>query len=433
MDNAETIFALATARGRAGLAVIRVSGPQAFPAARALAKTLPTPRKTSLRILWDGSEPLDQALVITFEKGASFTGEDVAEFHLHGGVAVIQSVLRVLGGMPGLRMAEAGEFTRRALENDRLDLPQVEGLADLIEAETEAQRKQALKVMRGELSRKCDIWRQKLVRAMALMEAVIDFADEDVPTDVRPEVSALLNEVLGELTREIDGRKAAERIRDGFEVALVGKPNVGKSTLLNAIAGRDVAITSEIAGTTRDVIEVRLDLDGLPVTLLDLAGIRESTDSIEKLGVDLALSRAVAADMRVFLVERADEASGFGIDVGRDDIIALAKADISDQRGLRVSGKTGYGIEALLAEIGGNISGKVFGSSLLIRQRHMEAIILAKENLVAALDGLESEDAMDELIAADLRFSVSALDGLVGRIDVEQVLGEIFAGFCIGK
>lgn len=433
MDNAETIFALATARGRAGLAVIRVSGPQAFPAARALAKTLPTPRKTSLRILWDGSEPLDQALVITFEKGASFTGEDVAEFHLHGGVAVIQSVLRVLGGMPGLRMAEAGEFTRRALENDRLDLPQVEGLADLIEAETEAQRKQALKVMRGELSRKCDIWRQKLVRAMALMEAVIDFADEDVPTDVRPEVSALLNEVLGELTREIDGRKAAERIRDGFEVALVGKPNVGKSTLLNAIAGRDVAITSEIAGTTRDVIEVRLDLDGLPVTLLDLAGIRESTDSIEKLGVDLALSRAVAADMRVFLVERADEASGFGIDVGRDDIIALAKADISDQRGLRVSGKTGYGIEALLAEIGGNISGKVFGSSSLIRQRHMEAIILAKENLVAALDGLESEAAMDELIAADLRFSVSALDGLVGRIDVEQVLGEIFAGFCIGK
>jgi len=287
--------------------------------------------------------------------------------------------------------------------------------------------------MRGELSRKCDIWRQRLVRAMALMEAVIDFADEDVPTDVRPEVSALLNEVLGELTREIDGRKAAERIRDGFEVALVGKPNVGKSTLLNAIAGRDVAITSEIAGTTRDVIEVRLDLDGLPVTLLDLAGIRESTDSIEKLGVDLALSRAVAADMRVFLVERADEASGFGIDVGRDDIIALAKADISDQRGLRVSGKTGYGIEALLAEIGGNISGKVFGSSLLIRQRHMEAIILAKENLVAALDGLESEAAMDELIAADLRFSVSALDGLVGRIDVEQVLGEIFAGFCIGK
>jgi len=433
MDNAETIFALATARGRAGLAVIRVSGPQAFPAARALAKTLPTPRKTSLRILWDGSEPLDQALVITFEKGASFTGEEVAEFHLHGGVAVIQSVLRVLGGMPGLRMAEAGEFTRRALENDRLDLPQVEGLADLIEAETEAQRKQALKVMRGELSRKCDIWRQKLVRAMALMEAVIDFADEDVPTDVRPEVSALLNEVLGELTREIDGRKAAERIRDGFEVALVGKPNVGKSTLLNAIAGRDVAITSEIAGTTRDVIEVRLDLDGLPVTLLDLAGIRESTDSIEKLGVDLALSRAVAADMRVFLVERADEASGFGIDVGKDDIIALAKADISDQRGLRVSGKTGYGIEALLAEIGGNISGKVFGSSSLIRQRHMEAIILAKENLVAALDGLESEAAMDELIAADLRFSVSALDGLVGRIDVEQVLGEIFAGFCIGK
>lgn len=433
MENAETIFALASARGRAGVAVIRVSGPRAFSAVISLAKSLPEPRKTSLRTLWDGNEPLDQALVITFGKGASFTGEDVAEFHLHGGVAVVQSVLRVLGTIDGLRAASAGEFTRRALENNRMDLPQVEGLADLIDAETEAQRKQALKVMRGELSAKCENWRQKLIRAMALLEAVIDFADEDVPIDVKPEVRELLEDVLTDLSNELKGRAAAERIRDGFEIALVGKPNVGKSTLLNAIAGRDVAITSEIAGTTRDVIEVRLDLQGLPVTLLDLAGIRESADTIEKLGIDLAITRAAAADLRVFLVESADDAKNFSITVQKDDIVARAKADIGDRNGLSVSGKTGFGLDALLTEISKVVSTRVFGSSSLIRERHVEAIVIAKENMSLALANLNSNDGMDELIAADLRFSISALDELVGRIDVEHVLGEIFAGFCIGK
>lgn len=433
MEFDDTIFALASARGRAGVAVIRVSGPQAFSSVLQLAKALPAPRKTSLRLLWDGDEPLDQALVITFEKGASFTGEDVAEFHLHGGVAVVQAVLSALGRLKGLRLAEPGEFTRRALENDRLDLPQVEGLADLIEAETEAQRKQALKVMQGSLSAKCEEWRQKLVRAMALLEAVIDFADEDVPVDVRPEVVELVGAVLASISKEIAGHDSAERIRDGFEVALVGAPNIGKSTLLNAIAGRDAAITSEIAGTTRDVIEVRLDLQGLPVTLLDLAGIREAQDEVEALGVERAKSRAVEADIRVFLIENEEQVERIGVFRQKGDIVVMGKGDLSTVAGLKVSGKTGLGIEELLECISCEVRDRTVGSSSLIRERHLQAIVKAEENLKKVLLGIESEDGLGELIAADLRFAVTALDELIGRVDVEQVLGEIFAGFCIGK
>ncbi|MCF6273179.1 MAG: tRNA uridine-5-carboxymethylaminomethyl(34) synthesis GTPase MnmE [Rhodobacteraceae bacterium] len=433
MENADTIFALASARGRAGVAIIRVSGPQAFLAVVELAKQLPEPRKTSLRLLWDGDEALDQALVIIFEKGASFTGEDVAEFHVHGGIAVVKSVLSALGRVEGLRSAQPGEFTRRALENDRMDLPQVEGLADLIDAETEAQRRQALMVMQGSLSQKCEQWRQHLVRAMALLEAVIDFVDEDVPVDVAPEVKELLREVLGGIESEISGSRAAEKIRDGFEVALVGPPNIGKSTLLNAIAGREVALTSEIAGTTRDVLEVSLNLDGLPVTILDLAGIRESNDTIEKMGIERAVKRANGADLRVFMVEENDNCSGDGIIWQKGDIVAIGKGDQSNVESLKVSGKTGLGVSRLLAGIAQELEGRAAGSSLLIRQRHKEAAENAIKYIKSTLLGLEDENTPYEIISADLAFAVSSLDELIGRVDVEQILGEIFAGFCIGK
>ncbi len=433
MEKADTIFALASARGRAGVAVVRVSGPHAFSCVQKLAGAVPAPRKTSLRSLFHKGEILDQALVITFEKGASFTGEDVAEFHLHGGVAVVKSVLSALAETEGLRAAGPGEFTRRALENNRLDLPQVEGLADLIEAETEAQRRQALKVMRGALSEKCARWRQNLLRAMALLEAVIDFADEDVPVDVTPEVFELVTSVQAELRAEISGHHASERIRDGFEVALVGAPNIGKSTLLNTIAGRDVAITSEIAGTTRDVIEVRLDLQGLPVTILDLAGIRESDDIVEAMGVDRAVHRASAADIRIFLVEDRAETDNLGVKRQSGDIVAYAKGDLGDSSGFKVSGKTGLGVDDLLGKISKELAQRVSGSSNLIRQRHLEAIENAAKNIENAISGLNSGGELNELVAADLRFAVAALDGLIGRVDVEDVLGEIFAGFCIGK
>ena len=269
-----TIFSLATAHGKAGVAIIRISGADAFSGVSKLVGSLQYEKSMALRaVRTPEGDLLDQALVLTFVAGASFTGEDVVELQLHGSPAITQAVLRQLSLLEGFVAAEAGEFTRRALENGCLDLTQVEGLSDLIEAETEAQRIQAIRVFDGALGAKADVWRQRLIRAVSLVEATIDFADEDVPTDVMPEVKELLEAVRKELSLEAAGVEIAERVRDGFEVAIVGAPNVGKSTLLNAIAGRDAAITSEYAGTTRDIIEVKIDLGGLPVTFLDTAGL----------------------------------------------------------------------------------------------------------------------------------------------------------------
>ncbi len=271
----ETIFALASARGKAGVAVFRISGPQALAAGEVLVGHLPAPHRAGLRRIVADGEVIDDGLVLVFPQGESFTGEPVVELQVHGSVAVAAALGRVLSAMPGLRLAEPGEFTRRALANGRLDLAQVEGLADLIDAETEAQRRQAERVLQGAVAERVAEWRKLLVRVTALVEATIDFADEDVPVNVAPEVEALLDRLGGELRREIAGSRVAERVRDGFEVAIVGAPNTGKSTLLNALAGREAALTSEVAGTTRDVIEVRMDLDGVPVTLLDTAGLHE--------------------------------------------------------------------------------------------------------------------------------------------------------------
>jgi tRNA modification GTPase len=300
----DTIFAMSSAQGKAGVSVLRVSGPQAFAACQKLCGDVPPRRVASLRVLSDADGGLlDQALVLTFAKGASFTGEDSVEFQVHGSIAVVSAVLNALAGMPDHRMADPGEFTRRALDNGCLDVAQIEGLSDLIDAETEVQRVQALRVLSGDLGTRAESWRRDLIRAAALIEATIDFADEDVPVDVSPEVSSLVSAVIEDLDREISGVGVAERIRTGFEVAILGAPNVGKSTLLNALAGRDAAITSDVAGTTRDVIEVRMDLRGLPVTLLDTAGLRDTTDRVEAIGVDRARTRAQSADLRVLLAE----------------------------------------------------------------------------------------------------------------------------------
>ena len=425
----DTIFALATAPGKAGVAVVRLSGPDVGKAADLLFGVLPPARTAVLRRLVDeAGRSLDEALVLYFPEKASFTGEEVLELQLHGSVAVVNAVLRVLSDIDGLRLAEPGEFTRRALENGCMDLAQVEGLADLIESETEAQRRQALRVLSGDLGRTADQWRQDLIRAAALIEATIDFVDEDVPVDVTPEVSELLERTLIKLKTEVAGVAVAERIRSGFEVAILGAPNVGKSSLLNVLAGREAAITSEIAGTTRDVIEVRMDLNGLPVTLLDTAGLRETDDVVESMGIDRAKERAEQADLRVYL-SLDNEQPEVGLRDG--DIAVKSKVDITGEVG--ISARTGQGIPELIQDITGVLSQRSARSGIASRERHRIAMQNAAESIEQAMEKIAMGEAFYDIGADDLRSAVRALDSIVGRIGVENLLDEIFSSFCIGK
>ncbi|WP_108860519.1 tRNA uridine-5-carboxymethylaminomethyl(34) synthesis GTPase MnmE [Ruegeria sp. Alg231-54] len=427
----DTIFALASAQGKAGVAVMRLSGLHAHSAAANLTGSPLPSRGMRVRSLYaaDGAR-LDDGLVLTFQAPASFTGEDVAELQIHGSTASVNAVMRCLSDMDGLRLAEPGEFTRRALENGKMDLTQVEGLADLIDAETEAQRKQAQTILAGDLGVLAERWRRDLIRAASLLEAVIDFADEDVPTDVTSEVNSLVTGVMADLQREADGVKIAERIRTGFEVAIVGLPNAGKSTLLNALAGREAAITSEYAGTTRDVIEVRMDLAGLPVTLLDTAGLRETEDHVESLGIELARKRADSADLRVFLT---DDPKDLGVQMVNGDIQVLPKSDLRDLSEGGISGKTGQGIDQLISQISDVLGTRTTSSGIATRERHRVALIKSRESLSSAMAVLESGPDLYDIAAEELRTAIRALETLVGRIGVEDLLDEIFSSFCLGK
>jgi tRNA modification GTPase len=373
---------------------------------------------------------IDHALVLRFDAPKSFTGEDVIEFQVHGSIAVVRSVLSELGSSGLGRLAEPGEFTRRALENEKLDLTQVEGLSDLIEAETEAQRKQAVRVLSGALGVQVEGWRKDLIRAAALLEATIDFADEDVPVDVTPEVSSLLSRVSDGLAKEIAGSFVAERIRTGFEVALVGPPNAGKSTLLNRLAGREAAITSEIAGTTRDVIEVRMDLNGLPVTFLDTAGLRESEDIVETIGIERAISRAKQADIRVFLTEQDAQ---LPLEPLAEDIVVCAKVDLYDDAVNGVSGKTGAGVSSLLSKIQQTLEVRSDAAGLATHERHRMSMVRASQDLANAMAQLAHGPAFYDISAEELRSAIRSLETLVGRVDVENLLDEIFSSFCLGK
>jgi len=427
----DTIFALASAQGKAGVAVIRLSGPDAHRAVAGMTGGALPARGMSLRSLHDpDGARLDDGLVLTFKAPASFTGEDVAELQIHGSTASVNAVMRRLSETDGLRLADPGEFTRRALENGKMDLAQVEGLADLIDAETEAQRKQAQTILAGELGNLAERWRRDLIRAASLLEAVIDFADEEVPTDVTPEVRDLISGVMADLKREADGVQIAERIRTGFEVAIVGLPNAGKSTLLNALAGRDAAITSEYAGTTRDVIEVRMDLAGLPVTLLDTAGLRDTDDHVESLGIALAKKRAESADLRVFL---SDDPLSLGVDIQPDDIEVAPKADLRNPEDGGVSGKTGQGIDQLISNISRVLSDRTTSHGIATRERHRIALTKALDALTAAMSVLESGPDLYDIAAEEMRTAIRALESLVGRIGVEDLLDEIFSSFCLGK
>ena len=420
----DTIFALASAPGKAGVSIFRISGSGAQDIAIKLCGNVPICR--GLRVLRYNETVLDKVLVLSFKQGASFTGEDVIEFHCHGSPAVVATISDSLSAV-GARLADPGEFTRRALQNERLDLCQVEGLSDLIEAETEVQRRQAYALMDGGLTDKVDRWRANLVRATALVEVTIDFVDEDVPVDVSVEVNTLISSVVRDLQLEIEGSFVAERVREGFEVAIIGPPNIGKSTLLNTLAGRQAAITSEIAGTTRDVIEVRMDLNGIPVTILDTAGLRETKDKIEELGVVLARKRAELADLRVFLTLDG-KTIGLGVDPGSDDLVLRGKAD----DGGGISGKTGAGLDQMIKHITRVLGDRVAFAQSAVRQRHRLAMKDAI-NYIFQAKKLLASNGESELIAMELNTALHAMNSIIGRVGVEDLLDEIFASFCLGK
>ena len=421
----DLIFAEATSPGKGGISVMRLSGEGARLAAEKLVGPLTRSRYAELRKIRDGQEIIDSALVLWFETEQSFTGEEVVEFHLHGAPVIVKRVSRALLDM-GIRWAEAGEFTKRAFLNNRVDLAEVEGLGDLLEAETEAQRQLAVRVAQGGLGQKTDEWRNMLIRAGALVEASVDFADEDVPEKIPSEVYEILTQLKRQLDDEIGGFAAAERVRKGLEVAVIGPPNAGKSSLINRIARRDIALVSDIEGTTRDIIEARIDLYGLAVTLLDTAGLRDSSDQIEKMGVSLARRRANAADLRLHLSETGDVVT----DLWRDgDIAVRTKSDLGgDKAGdVAISSSTGGGIDALLLQLFNRLSSRVVGAGTISHERQLRALMDASSVL------MDVDSLPPEILAEAIRAASSSLDKLLGRIGAEDYLGVIFSSFCIGK
>jgi tRNA modification GTPase len=437
----DTIFALSSGRGPSAIAVVRISGPRARFGLETFTGKIPAPRRAAYATFRDpdSRETIDDGLALWFPAPASETGEDTAELHLHGGRAILAAVFRVLGRIDGFRPAEAGEFTRRALLNGKLDLAAVEGLGDLVAAETEAQRRQALAQFRGALSAKVEAWRAKLVDALALIEAAIDFSDEG---DVRGDLPRSSMKIAGELAAEIRPVLAdaarGERLREGFTVAITGAPNAGKSTLLNRLAEREVAIVSAIPGTTRDAIEVALDLAGVPVVLIDTAGMRETNDPVEAEGVRRARARAEAADLVLWLVDdsRADARPE---NISRNIWPVRTKADLIDsdsQRSLRkqgfivVSAKTGLGIDELIAKLSNEAERLGGEPALVTRARQRHALAEALKHLEAILP---APPPPEEIIAEELRLAARALGRITGRVDIEEVLDEIFKNFCIGK
>ncbi|CAK0769461.1 tRNA modification GTPase MnmE [uncultured Gammaproteobacteria bacterium] len=447
----ETIFAQATPAGHGAVVVLRLSGPQAATALTTLTgKPPPAPRRATLVALRrprDG-ELLDRSLALWFPAPASYTGEDVVELHLHGGRAVVAGVVGVLAELPGLRVAEPGEFTRRAFENGRMDLTEAEGVADLVGAETQAQRRQALNQMGGVLSRLYEGWRERLLHVLALLEAEIDFSDQDLPDEVTAPAWAEVRALIDELAAHLDDGGCGERLRDGISIAIIGPPNAGKSSLLNALARREVAIVSTRAGTTRDVIEVHLDLAGIPVTLADTAGLRETEDEIEAEGVRRARQRAAHADLTIAVFDggvwpHLDPVTLALVESHASRTLAVVnKADLlaeGDGLGYKIAGRvapavsarTGIGLPEVLNHLKAMVAALVPAAAaapVVTRARHRVAVEDCRAGLVRALTA-----PLPELAAEDVRLATRALGRITGRVDVEDILDAIFSGFCIGK
>ena len=439
MPRGDTIFALASAPGRAGVALVRVSGPAARDCIKCLTnKDIPKAREAVWRpFRARGGDEIDRGLLLWFEGPASMTGEDVAEFHLHGGRAILEALSAELIAVPAVRPAEPGEFTRRAVENGKLDLTQAEAIADLVDAETEAQRRQALRQYDGALSALYEGWRAELLKALAWAEAAIDFSDEELPDDLIAKTRQSIKAICGAVKLHLDDARRGELVREGLFVAVVGPPNSGKSSLVNALAGRDVAIVSATAGTTRDVIEVRLNLGGYAVILADTAGLRSARGAIEAEGVKRALARAEAADLILLLLDGSTGRTPGNLPenmVNKPYLTVWNKADLpwpAPREGLRLSLKTSQGLEAVIAAVTEAARTRLetpVEAPPITRARHRQAL----QEVVAALERatLASEA---ELYAEDLRLAVRALGRITGRVDVEDLLDAIFRDFCIGK
>jgi tRNA modification GTPase len=441
----QTIFALASAQGRAGVAVVRLSGPQAFAAVRALC-AVPKPRQASLRNLTFKDEWLDQALVLTFVAPHSFTGEDCAEFHLHGSPAILERFYAIMREL-GLRLAEPGEFSRRAFENGKLDLTQAEAIADLVDAESEAQRQQALRQLGGELKAQYGDWRDRLTKILAHLEVLIDFPDEDIPASVADKVLGDIREVRGELQAALKDAQKGRQIREGFRIAIMGKPNAGKSSLFNALLQTDAAIVTSIAGTTRDVLESPIRIGDYQALLYDTAGLRETEDVVEREGIRRARARAGTSDLRLWVIDAGEGPDKAEHDFADGDFVVLNKRDtINDVRAVELnSALIGQGLsvfetdltqergvselrQALQSVLQSALSMSEFPAAT--RERHFELLSGAEEALT---EGLGIGFNGPELMAEDIRKAISRFDALFGKQDVERVLDHIFSSFCIGK
>ena len=442
-----TIYALASGSGISGVAVIRVSGDNVKRVIKLLTgKELPAPRVATLRKINNisTSELIDEGIIIWFPGPESYTGEDMAEFHVHGGKAVILAIQNQISKIENCRLAEPGEFTKLAFQNGKINLLKAESIADLISAETEIQRLQAVKIMQGKSSDKFNELRERLIKILSYVEAKIDFPDEDLPEDNIKEIKNNSSVVLDEITKILNDQKVGEIVREGFKIAIVGPTNAGKSSLLNNLANREVAIVSEIAGTTRDVIETHLNIDGYPVVISDTAGIRESKDEIEKKGIKLSLKKAEKADLKLVVVDaRNIVLSGFLNDLLKDNaILVINKSDLLKEKlhseitkfkHILISLKKNSNIEKLILEIKNNLKDKfIFDDDILItRERHRQHLMQCSDHLKSFLQKNDKKDF--DKAAEDLRLATRHLGMIVGKVDVEEILGSIFNDFCIGK
>ena len=442
-----TIFALSTGPGTSGVAIIRISGSKTSEVVKLLTgKQLPEPRRATLRKInnINTSELIDEGIIIWFPGPQSYTGEDMAEIHVHGGQAIILALQNEISKIENCRLAEPGEFTKLAFQNGKINLLKAESIADLISAETEIQRLQAVKIMKGESSKRFNELREKLLKILSFLEAKIDFPEEDLPDENLKKIKKDSSEVLEEIKQILNDQKVGETIREGFKIAIVGPTNAGKSSLLNNLSNREVAIVSEIAGTTRDVIETHLNIDGYPVIISDTAGIRESKDEIEKKGIKLSLNKAENADLKLVVVDAKNiEIRGFLTDLLKNDAILVINksdllkekldAEVSKFNHVLISIKNNLNIDKLINKIKDNLKNKFMSTEdiLITRERHRQHLVQCSEHLKNFSNKNDKKDF--DKAAEDLRLATRHLGMIVGKVDVEEILGSIFNDFCIGK